>query len=207
MARVALLRRLQDRRYSLSSIGDLLQRWQDGAGLSELLGLEDAVAPARPRTAGARAGNPAAVLPELFADEASLRRALELELVVRVDGEIVAPIPELVELVRDHLRAGMPLANVLEEGARLRADAERIAQRFREMFQTHLFTRFTRAGSRAEDVAALADAVTRLRAAGVRATALLLEKAMERGGPPGAPAPELAPAAQTRRPKRSRPRR
>lgn len=183
-ARVALLRRLQDRGYSLSAIDELLRGWERGAGLPELLGLEDAMnTPLSP--AGEDPGSAddvARLLPELLADDELLARALELEVVARREGRVVAPSVELLEIARAHLRAGIPLGALLEEMARLRDDGERIAQRFRALFHEHVFAPFMTAGAPAVRLPLFTETVARLRPASARAAAIALARAIERGG-------------------------
>ncbi len=50
LARLDLIKRLQDRGYTLAAIKDLAASWESGRGLGSLLGLEQAV------TAGAEPG-------------------------------------------------------------------------------------------------------------------------------------------------------
>lgn len=188
-ARVALLRRLQDRGYSLSAIADLLRGWERGAGLREILELEDAVtAPLAP--AGeepARDVDAAHVLPELLHDQKQLARAIDLGLVVRRGDRLVAPSPELLEIARVHLQAGLPLDVVLAEYAQLRRDVARITRRLREVFDQHVFAPFSRAGAPAKELPRLTEALARLRPAAARAIAIVAAREIELGAPDPTP--------------------
>lgn len=203
-ARVALLRRLQDRGYSLSAIADLLRGWERGAGLREVLELEDAVSTPieMPRDAAGSQEDVHRLLPELLADHRLLARGIELELVAWHDGRLVAPSVELLEIGRAHADAGIPLTSLLEELARLRDDAERIAQRFRALFQKHVFGPQLAAGKAAR-LPALSESVARLRPASVRAATIAIARAIERGGvvPASVDAP---PVSGTTKPRRAR---
>jgi DNA-binding transcriptional MerR regulator len=184
-ARVALLRRLQDRGYSLSAIADLLRGWERGAGLTEILELEDAVA-APVSSAGAGAASDVDVqriLPELLRDPKLLARAMALELVVRRDDRLLAPNPELLEIARAHLQAGVPLAEILTEYGRMRTDAARTARRLRKLFDAHVFAPFWKAGAPAKELPRLTRVLTRLRPAAARAAAIAIAREIELGAP------------------------
>lgn len=185
VARVMLLRRLQDRGYSLSAIADLLRGWERGAGLAEILELEDAVsAPLAP--AGEepqRDVDAARVLPELLHDPKQLARAIELGLVVERGDRLIAPSPELLEIARTHLQAGVPLAAILTEYAQLRRDVARITRRFRKLFDAHVFAPFSRAGAPAKDLPRLTQTLAHLRPAAVRAIAIVAAREIELGAP------------------------
>ncbi len=180
-ARVALVRRLQDRGFSLAAIGELIREWKAGGGLLSLTGLEQALA--NPVSAEGRTPAPvAATFPELLDDPDALARALELELcTMHEGGEPVAPSAELIGIMRDFSRAGVPLEVTLDEVANLRADMDRIADRFRALFRTHVDRRFNRAG--AAHAGEWMDAIRRLPPASVRAVTILLSQAIDRGGP------------------------
>ncbi|HEY6560720.1 MAG TPA: MerR family transcriptional regulator [Polyangiaceae bacterium] len=200
-ARLALLRRLQDRGYSLAAIEDLLGGWRRGAGLMEVLGLEDAVTAERsPR----RVVNLASTVPAFAADPALLARAIALELVVRDGEHLVAPDAELLDRFCEHLDAGYPPSELLEEVGRLQDDAERIAQRFRGLFQRHVIAPFAAAGAPAQGLNALSEKVDRLRSGGVRTMTLLLKRALERGGAVPDALPASSVESETRPPKRSK---
>jgi DNA-binding transcriptional MerR regulator len=204
-ARVALLRRLQDRGYSLSAIADLLRGWERGAGLTEILELEDAVAaPVSPAIEQpSREVEVHRILPELLRDPKLLARAVDLELVVRRDDHLLAPNPELLDIARAHLRAGVPLAEILTEYGRMRSDAARTARRLRKLFDAHVFAPFWKAGAPAKDLPHLTQILTQLRPAAARAAAIAIAREIELGAPAAAVKPPRPRAATVK--KRARP--
>lgn len=187
LARVALIRRLRDRGYSLAGIADLLRSWKEGAGIDALLGLEMAVTTPATTPQQSR-GDEATVrelLPGLLDDPELLETALEVELLARhEDGSVYAPSVELLQIGRSFVKSGVPLQALLDEMRALRLDMEKIAARYRAMFDTYIFSRMQQAGLPPEAVKELAEAIVKLRAIGVRAATIILAQATERGGLP-----------------------
>ncbi len=186
LARVALVRRMQSRGFSLASIKDILATWEAGAGLMELVGFEDAVA--TPGTDGPRREADLASVtegwPELLERPSALKKALAIEIVVKRDGRFVAPNAEVLSILKAKARAGWPLEVVIDEAALLRDDMERIAERFRKSFYRHVADPFVAAGLPAAELGGLAEKVARLRPGAVRFASILLSQAIERGAKP-----------------------
>jgi DNA-binding transcriptional MerR regulator len=181
LARVRLVLRLQARGFALASIRQLIEQWSKGGGLMDLAGIQDALL--TPVSDVGRASAPLRqVMPELAENPRLLQRALELELCTRQEsGEIVAPSAELLRIVRELASAGIPIALLLDELATLRADMDRIADRFRVLFRAHVDKKYRGAKRRQRD--GFTDAIRRLPAGSVRVVTILLAQAIERGGP------------------------
>jgi DNA-binding transcriptional MerR regulator len=183
LARVALVRRMQARGFTLSSIKDLLASWEAGAGLMEVVGFEDAMT--TPGTAGPRSEvaltSATDGWPELLESPSSLAKALASEIVIERGGRFVAPSAEMLAILKQKVRAGWPLDVAIDEAALLRADMERIAERFRKSFDRHIADPFVAAAMPASEIGRLAETVARLRPAAVRFATLLLSEAIERG--------------------------
>lgn len=186
VARVALVRRLQDRGYSLTAIADLLARWQAGGSVAEML--EQAVTtPASGKQEALAGVEVLRILPELAKSPKLLARARELEFVTGEGEALFAPSAELVHIARTFVDNGVPLAALLSEMGKLRQDAERIAARFRAMFQESVMNALQQKNLPTEQMAELSERIRLLRPAGVRATTILLSQAIERGGPVRSP--------------------
>jgi DNA-binding transcriptional MerR regulator len=181
VARVALVTRLQGRGFSLAAIAALLEGWEAGSGLMDVMGLEDALR--TPGTDGVRAeADVATEFPELLANPRVLAKALEQELVVRRGGRIVAPNAELLDIVRREVAVGYPLEALLDEADELLADVERIAARFRRSFFRQFVDEHLASGNSAAALQGVAEKVAILRPLSVRAVSILLARAIERGG-------------------------
>jgi DNA-binding transcriptional MerR regulator len=185
VARVALVRRLQERGYSLSAIADLLRRWQEGAGIGAVLGLEDVIMSA-PSGADRELTESElrSFFPELKENPALLEQAIAVGLLQRREGLLVASNGELLMLGRAFIRAGMSPAGTLAEFGRVREDCIRIAARLRENFMRDVFAPLQRAGMPATRLAELSAAVSTVRPAAARAVFLLMEQALYGGANP-----------------------
>jgi DNA-binding transcriptional MerR regulator len=178
-ARVALVRRLQDRGYSLVAIADVVARWEEDAGSPAVVKLEDAIQqrPDAPDRALSDA-EVRALFPEFLNDPGIVQRAIEANLVRREGENFVAPSGQLLELGRLFLDAGMSVDAMLDQFSDLRADCLRVAQRFRENFMREIFQPMQAAGLPAERLAELSQALVTLRPAAVKAVTLLMTQAM-----------------------------
>ncbi|MCM1976273.1 MULTISPECIES: MerR family transcriptional regulator [unclassified Streptomyces] len=139
LTRLRLINDLLGRGYTVNGIAELLAAWEQGGGLSQLLGLEremtrdweqeDSVVMSR------------AELRELFGPTASpedTRRAAELGYVT-IDGDLVTHRSRrLLEATVTLVRAGVPLAEVLDAGEFVQTQAAAVADRFVALFSTHV---------------------------------------------------------------------
>ena len=182
-ARVRLVLKLQSRGFSLAAIHALIAGWEKGSGILEVMGLEDAL-----MTPGVADG-PVEVeakdaFPELVQSPRALAKALEQGLVVERDGRIVAPDAELLDIVKQEVKAGFPLETALNDGDTLLADVERIATRFRKSFFDHVVNPHLAAGDDGRALPDVAAKVALLRPLAVRLVTILFARALERGGGP-----------------------
>lgn len=180
LARLRLIGEMLARGYSLSNIGELFVAWEQGQDLGELLGFEAALA--------APWGDEVSVtvpVVELIArlggtiDHETLTEASQLG-VVEMDGDVVhVKSPRLLEAGAALVDAGVPLDAVVEHGRALRADIERIAERFVDLAATEIIEPY---GSPipAEDLPHLTEVVNRLRPMAARVVDAELARAMDR---------------------------
>ncbi len=182
LARLRYVNSLQDRGFSLAAIQVLLEAWDQGRNLTDVLGFEEAL------TAPWTDEKPERVslerllemFPEAVDDATLLPRAVELGLVVPVGEEFEAPSPRLLRVGAELVAAGIPLAAALDEYERLVADAARIAARFVELFEKNLWEPFVAAGLPADRLSDLTDALQRVRPLATTAMEATLAHAMER---------------------------
>ena len=182
LARLRYVNSLQDRGFSLAAIQVLLEAWDEGRNLTDVLGFEEAL------TAPWSDEKPERVslerllelFPEAVDDASLLPRAVELGLLVAAGDEFEAPSPRLLRVGAELVAAGIPLSAALDEYERLVADAARIAARFVELFETNLWEPFVAAGLPAERLSGLTDALQRVRPLAAAAMEATLAHAMER---------------------------
>jgi DNA-binding transcriptional MerR regulator len=182
LARLRYIASLQERGFSLAAIQCLLDAWDEGRGLNEVLGFEEAL------TAPWSDETPQRVsiewllerFPEAIDDLSLVQRAVALGLLREVDGGLEAPSPRLVKIGAELVAAGVPLPAVLDEYERLVADADRIAGRFVLLFESNVWERFVEAGMPPERLGEVTDALQRARPTALAAMDAALAHAMER---------------------------
>ncbi len=182
LARLKYIASLQDRGFSLAAIQCLLEAWDQGRGLNEVLGFEEALnAPWSDETpARVSVERLMEMFPEGLEDPSLLDRSMALGLVTVVGDEFEAPSPILLRVGAELVAAGIPLAAVLDEYERLVADADRIAGRFVELFESNVWEPFAAAGMPPERLGAVTEALQRSRPMASMAMDAALAHAMER---------------------------
>jgi DNA-binding transcriptional MerR regulator len=164
LARLRLIAQLQEEGFSLASIKQLVDAWESGRSLDDVLGLEAQV------TAAWSPEQPVRLQPEryneLFGDQVvspeNFARAVEMDLVAFEDGEIIVMSPKLLEIGAELARAGIPVDETLDELEVLQGLAATIADRFTGVFERHVWARFVAAGLPAGEVGALTRSLERL---------------------------------------------
>jgi DNA-binding transcriptional MerR regulator len=141
LRRLELIGELQERGFSLEAIRQTLEAWSRGGDLGHLIGfhrlvtepfVEEAAVALSPDELLARFPE-AAERPELFA------AAVEQGLLQADDaGGYVAPSPTLIDAGTELVRAGIPLAEILDLVKAVRVDVATIAERFVDLIARHL---------------------------------------------------------------------
>lgn len=165
LARLELIGQLQERGYSLAAIGELVDSWEDGRTLDDVLGFEqgavEAFAPREPVVL---------TVEELLArfeggdiEPADVQRAVELGLAELLpDGRVRVRSPEFLEVGAELRALGIPMADVFDEQVRLQADLDAVAARFAALFERHVWRPFADAGMPADRLAEVTAALDRL---------------------------------------------
>ncbi|WP_189208436.1 MerR family transcriptional regulator [Actinokineospora fastidiosa] len=127
LARLRLILAMLERGYAFAQIKEMLDAWQAGHSLADVLGLEEATGAAWSHE------QPAIVrmadLVRMFGAQvtpATIRRALELHVLERHGAHFVAPSPKLLEAGRELVTLGVPLAEALRLAAELQTETDRI---------------------------------------------------------------------------------
>ena len=187
LARLRYVGSLQERGFSLAAIHCLLEAWEAGRDLSEVLGFEEALT--APWSDEKPERVPRARLLELFPaaveDPGLIERSGALGLLVppgedMAGDEFEAPSPRLLQVGAELVAAGVPLAAALDEYERLAADGARIAGRFVELFESNVWEPFVAAGLPPDRMAAVTEALQRARPTALMAMEAVLAHAMER---------------------------
>ena len=182
LARLRYIASLQERGFSLAAIQCLLEAWDEGRNLNDVLGFEEALTepwiddePER-----VSADRLIELFPEAAVDPGLLDRSLALGLLVVVDNQFEAPSRILLRVGAELVAAGIPLAAVLDEYERLVVDADRIAGRFVTLFESNVWEPFVSAGMPPERLGKVTEALQRTRPTALQAMDAALAHAMER---------------------------
>jgi len=163
-ARLRLIAELQEKGYSLAAIKDLVDTWQRGHSLSEVLGVERHAADVlqnaaevrlRPEELAARFGG------VVFSPE-NMARAYHLGLVTLDDDTIVIMSPAFLAVGAELIAMGVPVDEVLDEYEHLRAITDELAERFASVFARNLWQPFLDAGMPPDQLPRLTEGLSRL---------------------------------------------
>jgi DNA-binding transcriptional MerR regulator len=156
LARIRLIAQLQERGYSLAAIKDLVDTWQDGRTLPELLGLEGTIATFERE--GVLLLSPtqlAAHFAGVAFDTEHLQRAAELQLISLVDDQIAVHSPTFLEVGSALVALGISVDQILDEYANLKTVTADLARRFTELFERNLWAPFAERQMPADEMADL----------------------------------------------------
>lgn len=160
--RLRLIAHLQTRGFSLAAIKEALDSWNAGQSLDHLLGV-GSVAPSLERS-------PIRLTPaELVArfdgvgiSQAEIQRAGKLGL-LQIDGaEVVVEHEAFIDAGAAVAKMGVPVSEVLDEYEALGAAVDEIADRFRSVFERHMWQPFVGGELNASEIAELRDRVLQL---------------------------------------------
>lgn len=166
LARLKIIGALLERGFTINNIRDLLNAWQKGRNLNDILGLEVAVTSWR---------NPE--IPDYidyeqliadFGDEFTtdvMTKAVKLGYIIPEGMRLRIPYPRIYNAAKELVEAGIPLGALLTHVKLLRDDVDKLAERFIDMIVHHLIDdKYGNTGlPTGEDVPALANVITRLR--------------------------------------------
>ncbi|MBE9375526.1 MerR family transcriptional regulator [Saccharopolyspora sp. HNM0983] len=157
LVRLRLIRNMLERGYAFAQIKEMLDAWQAGRGLGDLLGLEQVVgrswAQEAPRVLAADE------LHAAFGGQftgSNVDRAAELGLLERHGADFLVPSPQLLTAGAELVRLGVPLGEVLELAGQLQGDIDHVAGLLVRVVREHVL-------GTADDLDRDADVAQRLR--------------------------------------------
>ena len=160
--RLRLIAHLQERGFSLAAIREALDSWNAGRSLDHLLGVGD-IAPSLDR---APLRLSLTELAERFEGvgltQEDMQRAAAVGL-LEVDGsEVVISNEAFADIGPAVARLGVPVSEILDEYEALQVAVSQIAERFRGVFERHLWDPFVERGMPADEVPSLTSDVRQL---------------------------------------------
>jgi DNA-binding transcriptional MerR regulator len=165
LARLRLIGRLQDDGFSLAGIGRLLESWEQGRDLTDLVGVEEQLDSLLHRRVAMvlEPSELAQRLPGEALSPAAFARAVELGLVEPTDdGRFRIPDPRFLDTGADLVALGVPVMAVLDEWEHLARTTDALARRFVGVFEDHLLPADWRQDLDAERTRDLASTLARL---------------------------------------------
>ena len=181
LGRLRMIGQLLERGYTLANIGELLDALAAGHEVGDLLGLGEALT--GPWSDEVPTYVTLDELLAMFGEHASqeaLQEGIRLGVVVPEGDRLRVPSPRLLRAGAELAAAGIPLDEVFDQLRRLRRDMERIAGRFVEIAETHIFGRYGDDLPPPEDIPRLAEVARRLRPLVEMVVDAELTRAMER---------------------------
>jgi DNA-binding transcriptional MerR regulator len=182
VTRLKLIAHLQRRGFGLAAINDLLNAWESGSGLAEVLGFSDALmAPWTdevPETITLERLQQ--LFPEIIQDSSLLQKALDLELLFREGDQFKTPSPRLLRVGAELVSVGIPLTVVLDQAVALREDTWKIACRLVEMFTKHVWEPFLAGEYPAKSLNEITAVLQKVRPLAAEAVQAFLALAMQR---------------------------
>jgi DNA-binding transcriptional MerR regulator len=183
LGRLRLIGQLLERGYTFAHIAEFFSGWQSGKNLTEVLGLEEVLTTQWTDEMSDYAT--AEQLVEMFGAEElvpdNLARAIEQELVCPDGDRYRVPSPRLLHAGAELVKAGIPLAVVLDLSAALAQDMDASAARLIGAVQDHVVAKHPALNEgRDEDVAELAALIRHLKPLAQLAVDAHLARAMER---------------------------
>jgi DNA-binding transcriptional MerR regulator len=180
LARLRLVGALRRRGFSLAAIRALVDTWERGATLGDVLGLEEQLAGPADEPLVLDAAGFAALFPSGEVDAEVARRAVELGIVELRDGEVVVRRPRYLRVGQELVDLGVPVEEVLEEYAHLRGAADEIATRFADLFERRFWRPAQEKGLDEARMAELTATLARLRALASSVVEAAVGDALER---------------------------
>lgn len=177
--RVHTIGRLLDRGIKLNGIRELLEAWDRGDDLGDILGVAEGSHDTEPSSDETIA---ATDLDQLFGDVPhGLARVVALGLYEPVDAATYRVADrDLVHVIVQLTTIGIPMGDILGELERLRADCDRIARRVVELFHRTALATFQQSERGSQEVAALTEQLVVTRAVAAKTTAELVDRFVAR---------------------------
>lgn len=180
LARLRLVLELLEQGVTLQLIGELVDAWQGGHNIADLLGLEAALLAPGAEQPGDHLTTEQ--LEALFGVEeaaaADVARAVELGVLAPEEGGYRVLAPRLLQIGTEIAQMGVPVGDMLEHVAGLRGRIEDIAHDFVELAVRHVFAELVDDVETA-DIAGAATLIQRLRPLAKSVVDLELTRALD----------------------------
>lgn len=183
LARLKIIGSMLARGYTLANVAELVEAWEQGHNVADVIGLEAAVT--SPWTDETPTHLSLAQMLELLGGELPepevMARAVELDLIRPVEDGFIVPSMKLLNVATTLSREGVPLSAMLTLNAELRRRIEDIADGMVLMIIRHVFDRYGKDSlPPADEAPRLANLIWRLRPLVMQAVDSEAARAMEK---------------------------
>jgi DNA-binding transcriptional MerR regulator len=172
LARLRLIQRLQEQGFSLAGIHHLVDAWERGRSLGDLLDEGDSEVAIDSATL-------ASMFPDAT-DPAVLERLKELGVARRSGDQVILDNDRLVRVGRALAGANVPLDAVLDLAEQVEVHTAHIADAFVELFTKQVWRPWIDGGMQGDALAELLDRLAQLRGLGVEVVAAAMRDAIDR---------------------------
>lgn len=179
LARLRVITRLREEGFSLAGVAKLIEAWEEGSSLADLLGLEEEL------TARWSDEESEVIddhrLAELFpfGGEEERRLAIASGLIVPEGDHYRVPSPLMLSIGVRLGIVGVPLSAVLDVYERLREGVDDIAADFVDLFETHVWDPFEASGHPVDELRDITVILHELRPLAFEAVARVLATSLE----------------------------
>ncbi|MCF2532599.1 MerR family transcriptional regulator [Yinghuangia soli] len=184
LARLRLIGQLLERGYSLVSIKELLDAWDNGRSLGGVLGLvAEVTGPWSDEEPGRMTRAELTAMFGGLSDPVVIAGAVQFGLLEPEDDSLTVfrvPSPRELAVCAELHAAGVPVHAVLDHLRALRADMERVAGSFMQLTETYLWQHYLKDSSLEDEAPEMAELIRRLRPLAQRAVDSELARAMRR---------------------------
>jgi len=172
LQRLRLIGRLQDEGYSLAGIGRLVQAWDSGRGLVDLLSKEEPVTVSRVEFES--------LFPRLAEEEDLLERLETLGALSRSERDLVLADDRLLRIGAALADTGIGLEAVVSEAEHTARSTEDLAVRFVQLFEQQIWKPFVEAGMPPDELPEILEQLNQLQPLAVEAVAASMRNALQK---------------------------
>lgn len=174
LQRLRLIHSLQTEGYSLAGIAKLVQAWDSGQGLADLLPDDEPISVSRAEFES--------LFPALADDEGLLERLEAMGAVVRDGDRLKLADDRLLRIGSALSDTGIDLAAVVAEAEHTLDATDEIADRFVQLFRNHVWEPYVESGMAPEELPDILEQLNRLQPLAIEAVAASMRKSLQKAG-------------------------
>lgn len=181
LTRLKLISRLQQRGFGLAAINDLLNAWDSGSSLSEVLGFQDALlAPWIDEVPEMVSKEQLEELfPDIVTDPSLVEKAIGLDLLSEEEDGYRMPSPRLIRVGAKLVSIGVPLSAVLAQAELMKEEIDNLAMRLVAMFSVYVWEPFASGETPDRTLSDITEILQEMRPLAAETVSVFLARAMQ----------------------------